>query len=345
MRRIVAFLSVVCIVFMTSTFVSAQTQMSATSSQVTLSAKGSSDNPGWVTVNPAISVGYLWHSGTTEYTLQGNIGAGLGGNPGRKYRYETSSAVYLAGKLPFTFGKRLEATLSGSWAIPAGSSDVSMNNYPNRYLITPSSWRDWKSETDWVTGDFQVSYAILKDEDILKALSPVVGLRYDYWKTKYFDPHNVRPNLVVAAPWDTGEFRTSSLLPYIGLTLTIGGLQSGAFGGDLKFGAMGGWIAWGKVKHYETRDLGGIRHDTYKGKLNGGGSLFDFGEFFIDYTVFRLPLSQKIQGSLSLFAKYNLFYGSGKLDSTRVPAGVFDISDFNLDRSSAAVGISAALKF
>jgi hypothetical protein len=147
-----------------------------------------------------------------------------------KTAVKDASAVYLAGKLPFTFGKRLEATLSGSWAIPAGSSDVRADDYadPNRLFYLGG--RTWKSKTDWVTGDFQVSYAVVKDEDILKALSPIVGLRYDYWKTKYDDPYS-SPNLAVAAPWDTGYFRTQSLLPYIGLTLTIGGLQFGSFGG------------------------------------------------------------------------------------------------------------------
>jgi len=344
MKRMVAFLSVICIVFMISTLVSAQTQMSASSSQVTLSAKSSSDNPGWLTVNPAISVGYLWHSGTSEYTLS-TYGPGLGGVRERLYEFETSSAVYLAGRIPFTFGKRLEATLSGSWAIPVGSSDVNDAEFAMPDEQFYFGGRSWKSKTDWVNGDFQVSYAILKDLDILKALSPVVGLRYDYWRTKYYDPHNVTPGFAVASPADTGKFQTSSLLPYIGLTFTIGGLQFGTFGGDLKLGAMGGWIAWGKVKHYETRDMGGIRHDTFKGKLHGDGYLFDFAEFFIDYTVFSLPLSQRIQGSLSLFAKYNLFYGGGELEGTRMPAGTFDTFDFKMNRSSAVAGISAALKF
>jgi hypothetical protein len=341
MKRIVAFLIIVCIMFMTSTLTSAQTQMSASSSQVTLSAKGSSDNSGWLTVNPALSVGYLWDRPGTEYTLRAR-GAGIGGVTGRLYDYKSSEAIYLAGRLPFTFGKRLEATLSASWAIPVGSSDVKEYDF---FGGTNLGGRTWEAETNWLTGDLQVSYAIIKDLHILKALAPVVGLRYDYWKTKYDDPHYVSPRFAVAAPTDTAKFYTSALLPYIGFTATIGGLKIGAFGGDLKLGAIGGWTAWGKVKHYETRDAVGPRHDTFKGDLDGSGRLFDFGEFFGEYTVFSLALSQRIQGSLSLFLKYNLFKAYGKLDGTRWTSGERDTFDFNIDRSSTAVGICAAFKF
>jgi hypothetical protein len=196
-----------------------------------------------------------------------------------------------------------------------------------------------------VTGDFQLSYAIIKDFSFIKAVAPVGGLRYDYWRTTFDDPHKVSPGFAVAAPWDTAKFYTHSLLPYIGLATTIGGLKIGVFGGDLKLGAIGGWIAWGKGKHYETRDLTGPRHDTFDGRLRNSGHLFDFGEFFIDYTVISLPLSQRIQGSLSIFSKYNLFNAKGKWDGTRVPAGQQDIFDFKIDRASIAAGICAALKF
>jgi hypothetical protein len=340
MKKIVAFLSVVCMVFMASTLVWAQPQMAASSSQATLSGKGSSDNSGWVTVNPAISVGYLWHLGTTEYTLTAR-GAGVGGVTKRLYDYRTSSAIYLDGRLPITFGKRLEVAISGSWAIPVGSPEVKHSEYLGVLL----GGRTWDSETTWVTGDLKVSYAIIKDFHILKALSPAVGLRYDYWKTKYDDPHYVSPGFVVASPVDKADFYTSALLPYIGLAATIGGLKIGAFGGDLKLGAIGGWTAWGKVKHYETRDLGGTRHDTFEGRLRNSGNLFDFGEFFGEYTVLSFALSRSIQGSLSIFAKYNLFRADGKLDGTRVPVVAFDTFDFKIYRSSLAAGISAALKF
>lgn len=344
MKRIVAFLIVASIVFMGSTWVSAQTQIAASSSQATLSAKGSSDNSGWVTVNPAISVGYFSILGATEYTLTAR-GNGIGGVRERLYDFRNSPGVLLAGTLPFTFGKRLEATLSGSWAIPVGSTDVKHVDFALPKETALLGGRTWEAETNWLTGDFKVSYAIIKDFDILKALSPVVGLKYDYWKTKYDDPHKVSPGFAVAAPTDTAEFYTSALLPYIGLTATIGGLKIGAFGGDLKLSAIGGWIAWGKVKHYETRDLAGTRHDTFKGDLHGGGYFFDFGEFSIDYTLFSFPLSKKIQGSLSLFAKYNLFNAQGGLDGTRYTSGESDKFDFNIDRYSATVGISAALTF
>ena len=289
---------------------------------------------------PAISVGCLWNLGNTEYTLTAR-GAGIGGVTERLYDYKTSSAIYLAGRLPITFGKRLEVAISGSWAIPAGSSDVKHEDFFGVLL----GGRTWEAETNWVTADLRLSYALVKDFYFIKALAPVGGLRYDYWKTKYDDPHDVSPGFAVASPTDKADFYTSTLLPYIGLKTTIGGLKIGAFGGDLKLGAIGGWTAWGKVKHYETRDLTGPRHDTFKGRLRNSGHFFDFGEFFGEYTVLSFALSRSIQGSLSIFAKYNLFNATGKLDGTRVPAGTFDTFDFKIDRSSLAAGISAALKF
>jgi len=344
MKRIVVFLSVVCMVFMASTLVSAQTQMAASSSQVTLSGKGSSDNPGWLTVEPAISVGYLCNLGTTEYTLTARA-AGIGGVRERLFEYKNSPAIYLAGRLPITFGRRLEVALSGSCGIPAGSTELNHNDFALPHKGGPLGGRSWDTETTWVTGDFQLSYAIIKDFSIIKAVAPVGGLRYDYWRTTFNDPHKVSPGFAVAAPTDTAKFYTSTLLPYVGLKTTIGGLKIGVFGGDLKLGAIGGWTAWGKVKHYETRDATGPRHDTFKGDLRNSGYLFDFGEFFIDYTVISFPLSQKIKGSVSIFGKYNLFNATGKLDGIRVTSGEQDTFDFKMDRASVAGGISVALKF
>ena len=342
MKRIVAFLIVICIVFMISTLASAQTQVSASSSQVTLSAKGGGDNPGSITVKPALSVGYLLNLGATEYTLTAR-GAGIGGVTKRLYDYETSPAIYLAARLPFTYG-RLETTLSGSWGIPAGSSDVKHKDFFGGALL---GGRTWEAETNWVTGDVKASYAIIKDFDFIKSVAPVVGVRYDYWKTKYDDPHKVSPGFGAAALTDKADFYSSALLPYIGLTATIGGLKTGAFGGDLKLGAIGGWTVWGKVKHEEDRHGGGtLRFDEFKGDLRNSGYLFDFGEFFADYTVLSFAPSRRIQGSLSLFAKYNLFNAESKLDGTRT--GTFnaqDTFDFKIERSSAAVGICAALVF
>lgn len=345
MKRIVVFLSVVCIVFMASTLVSAQTQMAASSSQVTLSSKGSSDTSGWLTVEPTISVGYLCNLGTTEYTLTARA-AGIGGVRERLYDYKNSPAIYLAGRLPITFGKRLEVALSGSWGIPAGATELNHNDFALPHKGAPLGGRSWDTETNWVTGDFQLSYAIIKDFSIIKAVAPVGGLRYDYWRTTFDDPHKVSPGFAAAGPTDTAKFYTSTLLPYVGLKATIGGLKIGVFGGDLKLGAIGGWTAWGKVQHEEDRHGSGtLRFDTFKGDLRNSGHLFDFGEFFIDYTVISFPLSQKIKGSLSIFAKYNLFNATGKLDGTRIPAVAFDTFDFKIDRASVAGGISVALKF
>jgi hypothetical protein len=342
MKGIVAFLIVVCIVFMTSMLASAQMQVSASSTQVTLSAKGGGDNPGSITVRPALSVGYLLNLGDTEYTLTAR-GAGIGGVTKRLYDYETSPAVYLAGRVPVTFGRRFETTLSGSWAIPAGSSDVKHKDFAGALL----GGRTWEAETSWLTGDLRLSYAIVKDLNFIKTVAPVGGLRYDYWKTKYDDPHKVSSGFSAAALTDEASFFTSDLLPYIGLTTTIGGLKVGAFGGDLKLGAIGGWTAWGKVKHEEDRNGGGtLRFDEFKGDLRNSGHLFDFGEFFGSYTVFSFAPSRRIQGSLSLFAKYNLFNAKGKLDGTRTGSfNAQDTFDFKIERSIAAVGICAALVF
>jgi len=223
-----------------------------------------------------------------------------------------------------------------------GSSDVKHKDFFGGALL---GGRTWEAETNWITGDVKASYAIIKDFDFIKSVVPVVGVRYDYWKTKYDDPHKVSPGFAVASPTDKAKFYTSALSPYIGLKATIGGLKTGAFGGDLKLGAIGGWTAWGKVKHYETRDLTGTRHDTFKGDLRGSGYLFDFGEFFADYTLLSFAPSQKIKGSLSAFIKYNRFTGEGGLDGVRVVSGERDKFDFEIDRSSATAGISLAFTF
>jgi hypothetical protein len=343
MKRIGTFLTLVCIVFVTSTLASAQTQVAASSSEVTLYAMSGSDDTRFITIKPALSVGYLLNLGNTEYTLTAR-GAGIGGVTKRLYDYDTSSAIYLAGRIPVTIGRRFEATLSGSWGIPAGSSDVKHEDFFGGALL---GGRTWDAETSWVTGDVRLSYAIVKDFAFIKAVAPVGGLRYDYWKTTYDDPHKVSPGFAAAAPTDEANFHTSALLPYVGLTATIRGLKIGAFGGDLKLGVIGGWTVWGKVRHEEDRNGGGsVRSDEFKGDLRNSSHAFDFGEFFGSYTVWSFAPSRRIHGSLSLFGKYNLFNAKGKLDGTRT--GTFsaqDTFDFKIERSSAAVGICAALAF
>ncbi|MCJ7546874.1 MAG: hypothetical protein MUP30_08640 [Deltaproteobacteria bacterium] len=337
MKRIVAFLGVVCMVLMAATLVSAQTPLLASAKQATVAIGGSKDDSEWLTVKPTASFGFRWYTNTL-YTLDAHV-TGIGGVFGREYEYDGSPSLYVGFRVPVTFGKRLEVALEGTWAPSVAASRVTDQDFSALGGILGG--RDWDASTNGVTGDLQVSYALVKDFYILKALAPIVGLRYDYWRTTYRDPHHVSPGFAVAAPTDMADFYTSTLLPYWGIRATIGGLKTGWFGGDLNVSLLNGWTAWGKVRHREDRNAAGPRIDRFAGDLDSGSYFFDI---CADYTIFPFALFGA-NVSQNIFLKYDMFNADGRLIGRRYTSGESDKFDFKMNRSSITGGISAEVTF
>ena len=303
---------------------------------------GSDDWNGFA-VKPALSIGYLHTLGNTSYSLAAHAG-GLGGVVERTYDYDAYPSVYLEGKIPFMIGKRLEVVLSGSWAIPAGASEVANMDYnPPGALL---GGRTWDSKTNWLTANLQVSYAVVKNFHWLKSLAPIVGFRYDYGKTSFNNPHKVSPGFAAAAPTDTADFNSSALQQYFGVAAILGDFKIGSFGGDLKLSAIGGWTPWGKVSHDEYRNGGpSNRYDQFSGHLDKGNYFVEIGA---EYTMFSFAIAQRAEGSISVFTKYNLFHATSEMDGVRSRSGAItelDTFDFKLDRSSVALGLTGAIKF
>jgi hypothetical protein len=334
-------ISVILLVFMQSSLVLAQTSQPAPSQQTTVVIASSGDDAGWFSVKPAVSLGFQWNFASTDYSLKARS-TGIGGVTRREFDYGGAPSIYVDGRVPFTFGKRLEVAFSGSWATTGSSSDVRANDFFGGALLGGRTWDN--AQTYWVTGNVQASYALIKDFHFLKAFAPIVGLRYDYGHSSFDDPHDVSPGFAAAAPADTADFNSEALLPYLGLTTTIGGLKTDWFGGDLKLTFIGGWTAWGRVRHEEDRNGGGsTRFDQFKGNLDSGSYFIEVGG---EYTVVSIDLSRSMELSLSLFTKYDLFRANGKLDGVRT--GTFserDTFDFEMDRSAITGGITGALTF
>ena len=112
--------------------------------------------------------------------------------------------------------------------------------------------RTWDSDgtAHWVSSDLLVSYALIKDRPIIKDLSVVAGVRWDYQTMSFDDPRNALN--VLSSPADTVDFRMQTLAPVAGLSLTVGGLKSGIWLGDAHLRVLAGPIVWGNEDYRET---------------------------------------------------------------------------------------------
>jgi len=169
---------------------------------------------------------------------------------------------------------RLELTLLGSWAVALADEDGTETATITGTEVT----RDWDVDTDWITADVSVAYAVIKDVMFIKSISPIIGFRYDSWKTEFDNPRNASAIWTVVAPGDKAEFKQETYAPYFGVKSTIGlpaaQLSGGKLqiGGDLKISAIYGPRVWGDVKYKEEKNLVINRRDKIEGNSSSENS-------------------------------------------------------------------------
>ncbi len=251
------------------------------------------------------------------------------------------SGAYVAGELPFMVTDRLKVALEGRFA--ASVSDEVMSEQYNTDVPAPVvPHRDWKpDDRQWVTANFLVSYAFLKNVSFLKEASGVVGFRWDYQNMHFGNAH--APFGILSAPGDRIEFGMHTFKPLLGLTMTLKGWKCGIFGGDIKLGAMGSPWAWGNVDYNER--FGGLAFLRFDGDLDRGS----FWEVFGDVTAISWRLSSGVDVSLSMFGKYAEHFATGGVDGKGAFFGGPITSgvpfDFRTSPNLAVVGLKAAAAF
>jgi len=282
---------------------------------------------------PTFSVGYAFSSDTHIKFDTKNIA--VLGLTNTDLKIPGFSGVYLAGELPFALTDRFKVTLGGHWAFPGSDKDM------NQTYNNGSAGRFWDSDDRyWVTVDFLLSYAFVKNLSFLKDLSALVGFRWDYHTMRFDNPH--LPIGVLSLPVDTISFRMYTYSPVLGLTSTFKGFKYGIFGGDVKLGIFGSPFGWGNAKYSE--EFGAAAQIRFDGDLN---SVYFF-KILGDFTLLSGKITPGIEASLSFFVQYTKFFTRERLSGTGYVGGVpIAQSDYNFKMRPdlATVGIKASVAF
>jgi hypothetical protein len=286
----------------------------------------------WFT--PTLRVGLAVDARQPSYnfTATGPVMAGL---TELDLEIESVERPYLALDLPFAVTDRLTITLGGDWSFSAWKRDNTEIYYVD------GAGRAWDSDgtAHWVSTDLLVSYALIKDRPILKDLSVVAGIRWDYQTMSFDNPHNVGGG-VTSSPADTADFRMQTLAPVAGISLTVGGLKSGIWLGDVHLRVLAGPIVWGHEDYRET--FGVTATVKMKGDLNRGYIVKCYG----DFTLLSGKITPTMEGSLAFFAEFTKTGAAGGVDGTvnGVPGTIYPF-DFESDNATLVFGLGASLAF
>lgn len=260
---------------------------------------------------PTIRVGVAVDTGETHYTFDiqtPNGFGGIGGIQDLDVVRPSEPRFYLATELPFAVTDRLTVALGADWAFSGAKKDIDI-------LYTPAGSIDWERDgrSDWVKADFLVSYALIKNRSVVKDLSVVAGLRWDYQTMALDNPHNVVA--INSGPGNTVDFRMQRLAPVFGVDCTFTGIKHGIFGGDLKLGFLAGPVVWGTVdfrESFSTPSFYRIKDD-----LSHGYVVNAFGEM----TLLSGPIAPCADASLSLFIDYTKSTANGTVRGGAKPLG------------------------
>jgi hypothetical protein len=288
-----------------------------------------SDCRPWFT--PALRVGLAVDAHRPLYNFT-TKGVALGGITEIDLEIESVERPYLALELPFAVTDRLTITLDGDWSFTGRERNVE-----ERYntIVARRTW-DSDGTAHWVSSDLLISYALIKDRPIIKDLSVVAGVRWDYQTMSYDDPRNVLN--VLSSPVDTVDFRMQTLAPVAGLSLTVGGLKSGIWLGDMHLRVLAGPIVWGNEDYRET--FAGAAIIRLKGDLSHGYVVRGYG----DITLLSGKITPTMEGSLAFFAQFTKTSAAGEVEGS---FNVLTVSpfDFRSDKLTLVFGVGASLAF
>jgi hypothetical protein len=284
---------------------------------------------------PTLRVGSAFDVGDGVYYLH-TENLALAGLIRSHPKLPSAARVYLAAELPVSVTDRLTLSVGGSWAFYTRARDV--------HESLGFAVRNWDRDNrdDWVSADFTVSYAIVKDVSIIKNLSVVGSLRWDYRDMFFTDPY-VAAGAVASLPADELDIKTQTLAPVFGLTCTLAGRKSGLFGGDIKFGALAGPVVWGTVDWRETFATP-MFHFGFKGHPSHGYVV----NTFVELPVYSGAIKPGLDGSVSFFADYTRTFVNGPVGGARYSSGVLiDTSPYHFESLSnvMVLGINASFAF
>lgn len=282
---------------------------------------------------PSISLGYAYF-GPTDIVFRGENFVSLAGVNKTSVNIPGKSGSYLAGDFSFSFTDRLNLTVGGRMA-NAWSSPDSREEYNG----TPGIGRTWESDGQfWLTAEVMLAYAFVKNASFVKNISGVVGLRGDFQRARFKNPHLAGG--VLTSISDETKFDMSTVSPVVGVASTFQGFRSGIFGGDIKVGVFGSPIASGRVKYKETFGVGSaleVDDNFYRSAMVSASA---------EVTAITAKLNPRANLLVSIYGQYTRQF----IDST-VEMTINGISNtegdftFSMQPSTAIVGVKAAIEF
>jgi hypothetical protein len=282
---------------------------------------------------PTLRVGVAFDAAPPDITFN-TLSPLLGAN---RLRLELPSTarLYIATELPFAVTDRLTVSLGGDWAFSAAGRrlDESYNN--------GISYRQWYAEgaLNWVSADLLVSYALVKDAGLIKDLSVVAGVRWDYQTMSFTSPHD--PVSVLTSPADGIGFRMQTLTPLAGLSCTVAVPKSGPWFGDINLSVLAGPVVWGHEHYTESFAANSIE---FENDLSRGYIV----KAYADVTILSGKIGPRMDAALSFFGQYTKTNVKGDVHGEAFAAGVLNgvsPGEFESDSDVVVFGLMGSLAF
>jgi hypothetical protein len=285
---------------------------------------------------PTLRTGVAFDAGPTHYEF--SRPATFLGIRHMDLKLPSVARPYIALEVPFYVTDRLTITAIGEWSFTAADCWGVSDHYTDN-AGTPLVYRYWDTDgtAHWVSAELLASYSLIKDRPVVKDLSVIAGLHWDYFYMNLDNPHNG----ILSATTDYFGARTEYLAPIFGLSTTIAGFKHGIWGGDMHLRAMAGPIVWGN-EHYKesinTLDYLVVRGDFWRGYIV---------KVFADVTILSGEITPWMEGSLTLFGQYTRTEMNGTVQmkdwrfTTTYPRAFY----FKGHSDVLVFGLGATLKF
>ena len=176
----------------------------------------------------------------------------------------------------------------------------------------------------------------IKDRPIIKDLSIVGGVRWDYLNMKFDNPYGV-----VTSSVDWLHFEMQTLAPVLGINGTFNGFKKGIWGGDMHLSFLGGPIVWGDQSYKER--INNVNTLVYKGDQSPGYILKLYG----DVTILSGKIIPTMEGSLAFFAQFTKTDINGTVDCKDLSQPFVPAHEFDFDGGGTVgvFGLSGSILF
>ena len=275
---------------------------------------------------PVFYVGWMEGPRGTSFGADTD-GLGLGGLRKLTQRYD-NRGVWFGVADTVTLTDRLGFMASGWYLVP--SNTVSQQVFNDGDGSYPLFGRSWNTNSQWWFVDGLFAFGPCCGPATL-----LVGLRYDYFTTRFQDPPFAQiapppaPPVVISGNFgDEADVTSQAWIPLIGVQVAYEGANS-----KLAVRAVGFPTTLGSVKYSETILVTNRVEAT--GTYNNGSFLEVFAEY-----------SRKFGGAdVGVFGRWNNLHGNSDLSVDLLPAGGSQTFKLGLSRTSWTLGGSFNLSF